>query len=372
MYVPLYDFKRHVGVLEKEIVSSIHSVMERQDFIMGQEVKELEKKIAKYTGSSFAFGVSSGTDALLLSLMSLGIGSEDEVITTPFSFFSTASVIARLGAKPVFVDIEKENLNLNSSKIPQLMNQKVKAIIPVHIYGRMAKLDDLIKLQSDFEFSIVEDVAQALGAKNTLGMAGSVGDIGCFSFYPTKNLGAFGDAGMITTSRDDLANRIASLRTHGSLNGTSYDSIGGNFRLDTIQAAVLLVKLKKIDEWNRERLKIAENYNKFIEELAIQEFVRLPNILEESHVFHQYVVRVKHRKELRKFLHAENVSTGIYYTEPLHLQPCFKYLDYKKGDFPECELACSEVLSLPIFPGLKVEEQSYVVGKIEEFYRKRK
>ena len=372
MFVPLYDFKRHIGVLEKEIVSSIHSVMERQDFIMGEEVKEFEKKIAEYTESSFAFGVSSGTDALLLSLMGLDIGDGDEVITTPFSFFSTASVIARLGAKPVFVDIEKESLNIDLSNISELVNQKTKAIIPVHIYGRMAELDPLIKLKANFEISIVEDVAQALGAKNSLGMAGSIGDLGCFSFYPTKNLGAFGDAGMITTSSNDLANRIRSLRIHGSLNGKNYESIGGNFRLDTIQAAVLLVKLRKIDEWNKERYELANNYDKLIEQVGIQEFVHPPVILENEHVFHQYVVRVAYREELKEFLHSENVSTGIYYTEPLHLQPCFKYLGYKKGDFPECELACSEVLSLPIFPGLKIDEQVFVVEKIEQYYRAKK
>ena len=372
MFVPLYDFKRHVGILEEEIVSSIHSVMERQDFIMGREVKELEKEIAEYTGSSFAFGVSSGTDALLLSLMSLGINSGDEVITTPFSFFSTASVIARLGARPVFVDVERESLNLDSSNISAVMNEKTKAVIPVHIYGRMAKLDSLIKLKSDFDFSIVEDVAQALGAKDSMGMAGSVGDIGCFSFYPTKNLGAFGDAGMITTSNDELAKRITSLRIHGSFDGKIYESVGGNFRLDTIQAAVLLVKLKKIEDWNKERLKMAKNYNEFIKQLGMQEFVRTPDFLEDGHVFHQYVLRVGYREELRNYLQSKNISTGIYYTEPLHLQPCFEYLGYKIGDFPECELACSEVLSLPIFPGLKVEEQSFVVENIEEFYKNKK
>ena len=304
--------------------------------------------------------------------MSLGVGIGDEVITTPFSFFSTASVIARLGAKPVFVDIEKESLNLNSLKVPELMSPKIIAIIPVHIFGRMAKLDSLLKLKSDFQFSIVEDVAQALGAKSDLGMAGSVGDIGCFSFYPTKNLGAFGDAGMITTSCNDLVKPISSLRVHGSLNGKSYESIGGNFRLDTMQAAVLLVKLRKIDEWNKERVKLAKNYNKLIEALEIQEFLDFPKISEDGHVFHQYVVRVKYRGELKKFLQAENISTGVYYTDPLHLQPCFQFLGHKKGDFPECELACSEVLSLPIFPGLKFEEQIYVVEKIEKFYRKKK
>ncbi len=378
MKVPFFDLTSQLSLIEEEIKSAMNQVFKTQQFIMGPQIEALEKTIADYCRTHYAIGVASGSDALLLSLMSVGVGPGDEVIIPPFTFFATAGSVSRLGAIPVFVDIDQQTFNIDPSKILKKINSKTKAIIPVHLYGQCADMDPILQIAKDHKISVIEDAAQSLGAEykprpNSLPRrAGQIGDMGCFSFYPTKNLGAFGDAGMIVTDDPDLAEKVRILRVHGSQPKYYHQWIGINSRLDTLQAAILLVKFKYLEKWTEERQKRANRYQALFQDILSKvEGMKLPVIqYENRHIFHQYVIRVPKRDELKKFLADQGVGTDIYYPLPLHLQECFSFLKHRPGDFPISEKAAHETLALPIFPELAEEQQAYVVEKIGEFYRK--
>lgn len=364
------DLNAQYKSIKKEIDSAIKRVLDGGVFIGGQEVEKLEEEIAKFCGVKYAIGVNSGTDALFLSLKALGIGRGDEVITTPFTFIATAEIIANLGAKPVFVDIEPKTFNIDVSKIKKAITKKTKAIIPVHLFGQMADMSEIMRIAKKYKLYVIEDAAQAIGAEYKGRKAGTMGDFGCFSFFPSKNLGAYGDGGMVITNNKKLAEKIRLLRNHGSSSKEKYLNLilGTNSRLDAIQAAILRVKLKYLKKWNEKRLKIAKYYNRNLKGV---EDIRIPEILPNRiHIFHQYTIRTKYRDQLKKFLEKNKIPTMIYYPLPLHLQPAFKYWGYKKGDFPKAEKISKEVLSLPIYPELKKEEQNFIIKKIKEFYEK--
>jgi len=377
MKVPFFDLNAQFSSIEEEIKSALDEVFKTQQFILGPKVEALEQTIAQYCQTRFAIGVASGSDALLLSLMALGIGSGDEVILPPFTFFSTAGVVSRLGAIPVFVDIDPATYNIDPSKIEMKITSKTKAIIPVHLFGQCADMDPLLKIAKENKFFVIEDAAQALGAEykplpNANGRrAGRMGDIGCFSFYPTKNLGAFGDAGMVVTNHPDLAEKIRILRVHGSQPKYFHKKIGINSRLDTIQAAILLVKFEYLEKWTTERQKKADRYHLLFQNLpsSVDRF-KLPTIqYQNRHIFHQYVIRVQERDRLKQFLMENGIGTDIYYPLPLHLQECYSFLKYRRGDLPVSEKASEESLALPIYPELREDEQEYVVDQIKTFYR---
>ena len=377
MKVPFFDLNAQFSSIEEEIKSALDEVFKTQQFILGPKVEALEQTIAQYCQTRFAMGVASGSDALLLSLMALGIGSGDEVILPPFTFFSTAGVVSRLGAIPVFVDIDPATYNIDPSKIEMKITSKTKAILPVHLFGQCADMDPLLKIAKENKFFVIEDAAQALGAEykplpNANGRrAGRMGDIGCFSFYPTKNLGAFGDAGMVVTNHPDLAEKIRILRVHGSQPKYFHKKIGINSRLDTIQAAILLVKFEYLEKWTTERQKKADRYHLLFQNLpsSVDRF-KLPTIqYQNRHIFHQYVIRVQERDRLKQFLMENGIGTDIYYPLPLHLQECYSFLKYRRGDLPVSEKASEESLALPIYPELREDEQEYVVDQIKAFYR---
>jgi len=378
MKVPFFDLAVQVKSIEDEIRSALDEVFQNQQFIMGPKVKVLEETIAQYCQARYAVGVASGSDALLLSLMALGVGTGDEVLLPPFTFFATAGSVSRLGATPVFVDIDRETYNMDPSKIEEKVTARTKAIIPVHLFGQCADMDPLLRIAQEKKLFVIEDAAQALGAEYKLEAgskgrrAGQIGDLGCFSFYPTKNLGAFGDAGMVVTDHPDLAEKVRLLRVHGSQPKYFHKAIGINSRLDTIQAAVLLVKFKYLERWTAERQKKAERYQALFQGLlsSIDGF-RLPTVQNQNrHIFHQYVIRVPERDRLRQFLTEEGVGTDIYYPVPLHLQECYSFLKYRRGDLPNSEKASEEVLALPIYPELTEDQQTQVVSRIKAFYKK--
>ncbi len=378
MKVPFFDLAVQVKSIEDEIRSALDEVFQNQQFIMGPKVKVLEETIAQYCQTRYAVGVASGSDALLLSLMALGVGTGDEVLLPPFTFFATAGSVSRLGATPVFVDIDRETYNMDPSKIEEKVTARTKAIIPVHLFGQCADMDPLLRIAQEKKLFVIEDAAQALGAeyKPKAGSkgrrAGQIGDLGCFSFYPTKNLGAFGDAGMVITDHPDLAEKVRLLRVHGSQPKYFHKAIGINSRLDTIQAAVLLVKFKYLERWTAERQKKAERYQALFQGLlsSVDGF-RLPTVQNQNrHIFHQYVIRVPERDRLRQFLTEEGVGTDIYYPVPLHLQECYSFLKYRRGDLPNSEKASEEVLALPIYPELTEDQQTQVVSRIKAFYKK--
>jgi len=379
MIVPFFDLNLQFSSIEEEIKSALDEVFKTQQFILGPKVEALEQTIAQYCQTRFAIGVASGSDALLLSLMTLGIGSGDEVILPPFTFFSTAGVVSHLGAIPVFVDIDPATYNIDPSKIEMKITSKTKAILPVHLFGQCADMDPLLKIAKENKFFVIEDAAQALGAEykplpNANGRrAGRMGDIGCFSFYPTKNLGAFGDAGMVVTNHPDLAEKIRILRVHGSQPKYFHKKIGINSRLDTIQAAILLVKFEYLEKWTTDRQKKADRYHLLFQNLpsSVDRF-KLPTIqYQNRHIFHQYVIRVQERDRLKQFLMENGIGTDIYYPLPLHLQECYSFLKYRRGDLPVSEKASEESLALPIYPELREDEQEYVVNQIKAFYKKR-
>ncbi len=378
MKVPFFDLAVQVKFIEDEVRSALDEVFQNQQFIMGPKVKVLEETIAQYCQTRFATGVASGSDALLLSLMALGVGTGDEVLLPPFTFFATAGSVSRLGATPVFVDIDRETYNLDPSSIEKKMTARTKAIIPVHLFGQGADMDPLLRIANEKKLFVIEDAAQALGAayKPEAGSkerrAGQMGDLGCFSFYPTKNLGAFGDAGMVVTDHPDLAEKVRLLRVHGSQPKYFHKAIGVNSRLDTIQAAILLVKFKYLEKWTRERQKKALRYQALFQDLlsSVDGF-QLPVVQHENrHIFHQYVIRVPQRDRLRQFLSEEGIGTDIYYPVPLHLQECYTFLKYRRGDLPNSEKASEEVLALPIYPELTEDQQDQVVSRINAFYKK--
>lgn len=368
--VPLLDLKAQYDTIRAKIEPVIKEVVESQYFILGPKVKELEEKVADYSETKYGVGVSSGTDALLIALMALDISEGDEVITTPYSFFATAGVIARLGAKPVFVDIEPDFFNIDPLKIENALSPKTKAIIPVHLYGQMADMNPIMEIAKKHNLYVIEDAAQAIGSKYHDGRkAGSIGHMGCFSFFPSKNLGGFGDAGMVVTSDSNLAEKLIQLRVHGSAPKYYHKIIGGNFRIDAIQAAVLSVKLDYLDQWTAGRQKNAENYNQLFINAKLDSIIKLPKINNNyHHIFNQYILRLPRRDELLKYLHSNNIGCEIYYPLSLSNQECFSYLGYSEGDFPESEKASKETLAIPIYPELSSEQQQYIVDKIKEFY----
>jgi dTDP-4-amino-4,6-dideoxygalactose transaminase len=375
--VPFFDLAAQFKSIEGEIKSSMDEVFQNQQFILGSKVQTLEETIAQYCRSRYAIGVASGSDALLLALMVLGIRTGDEVILPPFTFFATAGAVSRLGAIPVFVDIDQQTFNIDPSKIEEKITTRTKAIIPVHLFGQCADMVPLLKIAKEKRLFIIEDAAQALGAeyKPTPGSvgrrAGQIGDIGCFSFYPTKNLGAFGDAGMVTTDNSVWAEKLRLLRVHGSQPKYFHKQIGINSRLDTLQAAILLVKFKYLEKWTTERQRKAERYRSLFQDLlsSVKGF-KLPTIqYQNRHIFHQYVIRVPERDRLKQFLSEEGIGTDIYYPVPLHLQECYSFLKYRSGDLPNSEKASEEVLALPIYPELTEDQQMAVVDRIKAFYQ---
>jgi dTDP-4-amino-4,6-dideoxygalactose transaminase len=378
MKVPFFDLSPQFQMIGDEVKSALDEVFKSQQFILGKKVEILEQAIAQYCQTGYAIGVASGSDALLLSLMALGIGPGDEVLIPPFTFFATAGAVSRVGATPVFVDINPDTYNIDPSQIEKKITPRTKAIIPVHLFGQCVDMDPLLKIAKEKKLFIIEDAAQALGAEykphHSKGRrAGEIGDLGCFSFYPTKNLGAFGDAGMVVANDPQLAEKIRLLRAHGSKPKYYHKWIGINSRLDTLQAAILLVKFKYLERWTLERQKRAERYFLLFDDLLPSvPNLQLPTIqYENRHIFNQYVIRVPERDRLRKFLTEAGIGTDIYYPLPLHLQECYSFLKHKQGDFPVSERAAQETLALPIYPELTEEQQTLVVDRIRAFYRKR-
>ena len=378
MTVPILDLSRSFGEIKPEVFSALERIFNAQSFILGQEVKTFEAHCDSYLGvpEGSCVGCASGTDALLLALMSCDVHAGDEVITTPFTFFATSGTIARLGAVPVFADVDAETYNINIEDAMTKITPKTKIFLPVHLFGQMTPIEGIISEFHERGILTVEDTAQAFGAvkfsDGGILRAGTLGDVGCYSFFPTKNLGGCGDGGMVLTRNPERAERLRRLRVHGS--GTTYyhNEIGINSRLDAIQAAILDIKLKHLASWNEERRKIADYYKLLLKANDLHEFVSAPVELEgNNHIYHQYVVRVKSKRdELMNYLNAEGFAVRVYYPLPLHLQPCFKYLGYKAGDFPVSERLSREVLALPVFPGLKAEEQEALVSAMRKFFRK--
>jgi len=380
MIVPLLDLKAQHAALRDELNRAVAQVIDAQHFILGPRVKELEDAIAAYAHCRHGIGVSSGTDALLVSLMAEGIGPGDEVITTPYTFFATAGSIARVGATPVFIDIDPESYNLDPRQIESRITPRTKAIIPVHLYGQMADMDAIMRIAEKHHLIVIEDAAQALGAEYKGRRAGSIGHYGCFSFFPSKNLGAAGDGGMVVTNDANRAEKVRQLRAHGSKPKYYHKIIGGNFRLDEIQAAVLLVKLPHLDGWTAARQRNAERYARLFGEAGLKISVGaagcgngsegpdlcIPSTVGDRHVFNQYIIRVAARDKLKIALQQRGVNTEVYYPVPMHLQECFGFLGFAAGAFPQSERAAEETLALPIYPELTDEQAQYVVQSIKD------
>ena len=394
MKVPLLDLKLQYNSLKKELDEALLKVAESQYFILGPEVDKMEKDFCSYLKCEHSLGVSSGTDALLIALMAIDIKPGDEVIVPAYSFFATAGVIARLNAVPVFTDIDPVTFNMNPDDFEKKISSKTKAVIPVHLYGQSCDMDPIIEIAKKHNIKVIEDAAQAIGVQYKDGRCvGTIGDIGCFSFFPSKNLGCFGDGGLVTTNNKELADKLKILRVHGGHPKYYHKIIGGNFRLDAIQAAVISVKLPHLNGWSEARRKNAQLYNKlFIDAKLAEETGRtsfddknkvlLPKAIYKSeilnpksqinripnyHIYNQYIIRTQKRNEVREFLTKNNIGTEIYYPVPFHLQECFSYLGYKQGDFPVSENAANTSIALPIFPELTEEQIKYVVDKIGEF-----
>ena len=365
---PFLDLKAQFASIREEVASAVGRVLESQQLIMGPEVAAFEKEVAEFAHCKFAVGCASGSDALLLALMAYGIGPGDEVITTPFTFVATAGSIARLCARPVFVDIDPATYNLDPQKLEAAITPRTRAILPVHLFGLPAEMDSITAIAGRYALPVIEDAAQSIGAQYRNRSAGSIGHAGCFSFFPSKNLGGAGDGGMIVTSDPQIADRLKLLRQHGSREKYSYEILGMNSRLDALQAAILRVKLKHLSAWTAARQRNAERYQTLFSELGLQEAVGLPLVPEASvHVYNQYVIRTKRRDGLRSALRQHGIPTEIYYPSALHLQPAFADLGYSQGDFPVAEAACAEVLALPIYPELTERQQRLVVECAEAF-----
>jgi dTDP-4-amino-4,6-dideoxygalactose transaminase len=378
----MLDLQRQYEQVRAEVLAAVGRVCASQHYILGAEVEALERELADFCGAPHAVGCSSGTDALWLALAAAGVQAGDQVLTTPFSFFASASAIVRAGARPVFADIDPHTLNLDHAKVETFLRggrrDNLRALLPVHLYGQCADMDSLQKLATEFHLALIEDAAQAIGARWGKRSAGSIGVSAAFSFYPTKNLSAYGDAGLVTTADSTMTEHMRRLRNHGSPRRYVHEEFGWNCRLDAIQAAILRVKLKYVEGWNEARRQRAAEYGQLFaaagltstgEQTENSSPIQLPATSPNAHhVFHQYVVRAYRREELREFLTARKIVTEIYYPIPLHLQPCFVYLGYREGDFPESERAAKEVLALPMFPELTDEEQRWVVKSIADFY----
>ncbi len=369
MNVPLLDLHQQHQALRQEILAAVERVLDSQQFVLGPEVRNLEEEMAAYLGVKHAIGCASGSDALLLALMALDIKRGDEVITSAFTFFATGSAITRVGARPVFIDIDPRTYNIDTEKIEAAITPRTRAIIPVHIYGQCADMEPIEDIGRKHGLPLIEDAAQAIGAMDRDRRAGSIGAIGCFSFYPSKNLGAAGDAGMVTTSDEALAARLKNLRVHGAATEYHHDEIGINSRLDSLQATVLRVKLKYLADWSEARRQKAARYAELFQQTKLPCEIVPPLVRSDgTHIFHQYVIRVaQHRDSLMTHLRENGVSTRVYYPVPLHLQECFAYLGYREGDLPETERATAETMALPCFPELRDEEQRYIVETIAAF-----
>ncbi|MDQ3130076.1 MAG: DegT/DnrJ/EryC1/StrS family aminotransferase [Acidobacteriota bacterium] len=370
MKVSLLDIKEQNQSLRPEIEAALGRVLDTNGFILGAEVAALETELAAYCGTKHAIACASGTDAQLLALMAFDVGFDDEVITTPYSFFATVSSITRLGAVPIFVDIDPQTYNLNVSQIEARITDKTKAIQPVHLYGQCAEMEKLREISRKYNIPLVEDAAQAIGAEESGKRAGAMSEIGCFSFYPSKNLGGMGDGGFMTTDDDALAHKLFALRVHGSFERYYHKWVGLNSRLDGFQGAILRVKLPHLDSWSNHRKENADFYRQLFTDAGLTEQITLPFERDNvRHIYNQFIIRVPERRDqLRKFLTENEIGTDIYYPVSLHLQECFAYLGYRKGDYPESEKASLETLALPIYPELKREQIEYVVEKIGEFY----
>jgi len=366
--VPLLDLKAQYAPLREEILAAITRVCDSQRFIMGPEIDALEEELSAMLGVRYAVTVSSGTDALLLALMALDIKAGDEVITSAYSFFASAGEITRTGATPVFVDIDLETYNIDAGRIRAAITPRTKAILPVHLFGLMADMDPIVEAASRAGIPIVEDAAQAIGATYKGRLAGGIGACGCFSFFPSKNLGAFGDAGLLTTNDDELGPRARTMRVHGMDPKYHHFLIGGNFRMDALQAAVLRIKARHLAGWTEARRQNAKRYAALFRDAGLADQIALPVEPEGSrHIFNQFVIRTSRRDDLRAHLTGRGIGTEIYYPEPLHVQPCFSYLGKRRGDFPSAERAAAESLALPIYGELTPTQQQTVVGAIAEF-----
>jgi dTDP-4-amino-4,6-dideoxygalactose transaminase len=385
MEVPLLDLKAQYQALKGEILPVIEKVCASQQFILGPYVKELEQRVAAYSQAAHGIGLSSGTDALLIALMALDIGHDDEVITTPYTFFATGGTVARVGARPIYVDIDATTFNISPRRVQEFIDNHcefrggrlmrrggghIKALMPVHLYGQVADMKPLMEIARQYNLKVIEDAAQAIGSEyGDQRRAGTIGDIGCFSFFPSKNLGAFGDAGLVTANDAELAEKLRVLRVHGGKPKYFHALIGGNFRIDELQAAVLCVKLNHLDAWSAARQRNARLYDAAFARVGLGERVRTPVAMPGyRHIYNQYIVRVADRDRLRSHLAEHGVGTEIYYPVPLHLQKCFAYLGGKEGDCPESERAARETLALPIYPELSAEQLQYVVETVAQFY----
>jgi dTDP-4-amino-4,6-dideoxygalactose transaminase len=375
MKVPLLDLKAQYQTIKTRVLEVTEAIYDSQYFILGPEVESLEKKIAAYCHCSHAVGVSSGTDALMLSLMAAGIGPGDRVLSTPYTFFATTGAISRVGAMPVFVDIDPETYNIDPHQLQQTVDElaadqlsTVKAIVPVHLYGQCADMDPVLELAARYGWVVIEDAAQAIGSEYKGRRAGSMGDYGCFSFFPSKNLGAFGDGGIVTAGDPQVAERLKIMRVHGSKPKYYHHVVGGNFRLDALQAAIVAVKLEYLDGWTAARQNNAARYRQLFDSAGLAERVRLPVEKEDRHIYNQFVIRVDaDRDELRAYLGDKGIGSEVYYPVPMHIQACFADLGYQAGDFPVAEQAAAQTLALPIYPELSDDQQAYVVETIGAF-----
>ena len=369
--VPLLDLKAQFAPLREHVLEVIARVCDAQQFILGAEVDALERELETFLEIPHAIGVSSGTDALLAALMVLDVGAGDEVVTTPFSFFATAGSIARVGARPVFVDIDPATFNIDAGALASAMTSRTKAIMPVHLFGQSADLAPIVEVAARFGVPVIEDAAQAIGTRYRGQAVGGIGTVGCFSFFPTKNLGAFGDAGLVTTRDASLARRVRAIRQHGGELKYHHDLVGANFRIDALQAAILRVKLPHLNAWTAARRRNAERYEALFEKAGLGDSVTLPMRSSDStHIYNQFVIRVPQRDGLRTHLADSGIGTEVYYPIPLHLQPCFRELGYRKGSFPAAEAAADEALALPIYGELAEVQQSWVVEAIRNFFQR--
>ncbi|WP_113930694.1 DegT/DnrJ/EryC1/StrS family aminotransferase [Bacillus sp. P14.5] len=368
MKVPMLDLTEQYSELREEVLKTLDEVMSSSRFILGDNVKKLEEDVAEYSNVAHGIGCGNGSDAIHIALQAAGVGPGDEVITTPFTFFATGGAIARANATPVYVDIDPVTFNIDPEAIEKAITEKTKAIIPVHLYGQMADMTRIAEIAEKYNLFVIEDAAQAIGAKHNNKSVGELGTAATYSFFPTKNLGAYGDGGMVVTNNDEIAEKSRVIRVHGSKPKYYHHVLGYNSRLDELQAAVLNVKFPHLDNWGKLRREKADTYTNLLKEMAGENVVTPVEVEGNYHVFHQYTIRVDKRDELQAYLKEQGVASMIYYPLPLHVQPVFKDLGYKEGDFPVAEKAAKEALSLPMFPELKEEQQVYVVKKIAEFF----
>jgi dTDP-4-amino-4,6-dideoxygalactose transaminase len=362
------DLHAQFADIRQEILDAVLRTLENQHFILGPEVENLEKEIALLTGCKYAIGCASGSDALVLALLALEIGKGDEVITTPFTFVASAGAIARVGAKPVFVDIERDSFNISAAAVRKAITSRTKAILPVHLFGLAADMDEILEIAATYSILTIEDAAQAIGARYRGRAVGSMGQMGCFSFFPSKNLGGAGDGGMVTTNDANMAEKLGLLRVHGARKKYEYEILGMNSRLDALQAAILRVKLRHLDRWTAARRRNADRYRELFREFRLEALIKSPVVPPGStHVYNQFTIRVRERDELRGHLQKRGIPTEVYYPKPLHLQPAFSFLEHQAGEFLEAESASLEVIALPIYPELTEAHQRAVVAAIADF-----